>query len=80
MFDKLKKLASDIWNGRFEYPEDLYDDSPFWDTMKSVLCADTKFSNILYLFWGDLDCPCCAFIRGVILGSLATFGVSQALF
>lgn len=69
---KFTEFLKSVWNGTFEYPEDMYENSPFWDKVKSIMCADTKFSNIFYLLWGDLNCPCCAFFRGLILGGTLT--------
>lgn len=71
---KIWKFLKDVWNGEFVYSDEIqeyYDNSEFWDKVKHYLCSEeSHFANVMYLFWGDLDCPCCAFYRGVIFGVL----------
>ena len=62
------KFIRDVLRGDFEYPEGIYDESPFWDWVKSFMCRGNWIANIAYLFWGDLECPCCAWWRGVFMG------------
>lgn len=76
MIDFIKR----VWKGEFEYNVDkineYYDNSPFWEKIKYYSChPDNGIANVLYLFYGDLECTCCAFIRGLIIGSVITGGI-----
>lgn len=64
-----------VWNGEFEYDveaiNERYEESEFWENVKYYTChPDNGFANVLYLFYGDLECTCCAFIRGALIGAL----------
>lgn len=37
---------------------------------KRVLCGDNWFGNIFYPFWRGMDCPCCSFFRGALVGGV----------
>jgi hypothetical protein len=37
---------------------------------KKILCGDNLFGNIFYPFWRGIDCPCCTFFRGMVVGTL----------
>lgn len=83
MWKKVKQFAMSVWEGSFEYPQsltDYYEESAFWDKMKDILCSPySKLANIMYLFYGDLECVCCAFYRGLLVGGLAVLLVGVLL-
>jgi hypothetical protein len=35
---------------------------------KKALCGNHPFGDFFYLFWKDIDCPCCLFFRGMAVG------------
>lgn len=81
---KLKDKIKAILNGEFEYNADyfdeLYSNSKFWHFMSKHLCStDSYIANIAYLFYGDTECPCCTFWRGLLIGTLVGFGIGVIL-
>ena len=46
------------------------DNTPLY---KKVLCGNNPLGDWHYLFWKDLDCVCCSFYRGLVLGITYSF-------
>lgn len=72
-FKKIGKFFKDVWKGNFIYPDsvgEFYDNSLFWRQIKHPICGVHPFGNFYYLLYGDLDCTCCAFTRGLIIGAI----------
>lgn len=73
---QVKTFFRDVWKGNFVYPDsikDFYETSLFWRQIKHPICGVHPFGNFYYLLYGDLDCTCCAFTRGLIIGILIMF-------
>jgi len=44
----------------------------FEKKIKPAMCHDNFTGNLFYWAWKDLDCTCCAFFRGMLMGIVAT--------
>lgn len=69
MFNWIKKVIK----GEFEYDTEKlaerYENSQFWFGMSEHLCSSESWiANIAYVFYGDTECPCCTFWRGLLIG------------
>jgi hypothetical protein len=57
-------------------PFPVEEDHPWY---KKLLCGDNPLGNIFYPIWRDLECPCCAFLRGFLTSFIVTTPVLSFL-
>ena len=62
-----------------EETDAVYENVPLY---KKILCGNNPLGDWHYRFWKDLDCTCCAFYRGIIIGMIymGIFSMMVSLF
>jgi len=47
--------------------------------MKTYMCGNNFTGNLFYWAWKNVDCTCCAFFRGMVIGNILTVIIALVL-
>lgn len=73
MFKKIKE------NIEWFLSDEYWDDNEYMEDIKQKMCGENKFGDFFAPFWETTGCTCCAFFRGMLIGSFTTILITGLL-